>query len=351
MSKRTDVFSQVESTLPEIIQALPFQLDPEELARAQSQMKLAFQEHWRVLADCTRESIGKAMVLSTISGLFPGGKNPDVWLIPRKNRHKGGAVECNWQISFRGWVRLARRNGYDVWPALVFDGEEYAIGGGTSPSIQHDVDLRLDRGWDAIIGGYILAKPNEQRWQDAKFMALTKDQIQQRRAKAQDDRIWKEWPDEQSLKTLCSYGGARELWPMDERSRWTAAMDTTEYIGDENVIDIQPGQTRSSKLVQRLTAGPDDSLAWDVPEEPEREPVERKQAKSEPKGKAKKKAAKSGSGNLFEGTLDEQLQQAVEAEYDGDLDAAMMDVFGKDAPVSASKLTDDDKRKMLEEMG
>lgn len=348
---RIEVFEHVENTLPEIIQALPFQLDQDELARAQSQMKLAFQEHWRVLQHCTAESVGKAMILSTISGLFPGGQNPDVWLIPRKNKDKGNVVECNWQISYRGWVRLARRNGYDAWPVLVYDGEDYKILGGTKPSIHHEVDLRLDRGWKNIVGGYILAKPNELSWQDAKHMTLTKAQIQERRNKAQTDKIWKEWPDEQSLKTLCSYGGARELWPMDERSRWTAAMDTTEYVGDENVIEIEPGQTRSSKLVQRLTAGRGESLAWDVPEEPEREPVEAKQAKAEPKGKAKKKAAKSGSGNLFEGTLDEQLQQAVEAEYDGDLDAAMMDVFGKDAPVSSSKLTDDDKRKMLEKMG
>ena len=48
------------------------------------------------------------------------GPRPDVWLIPRRNKHKGNNLECNWQMSFRGFIRLRppRRVGAGAGPRL-----------------------------------------------------------------------------------------------------------------------------------------------------------------------------------------------------------------------------------------
>ncbi len=56
---------------------------------------------------------------------------------------------------------------------------------------------------------------------------LRKEQIAQRRDKAETDNIWKEWLEEQIIKTLKAYGGRRELWPCDPTSRHVIYADVT----------------------------------------------------------------------------------------------------------------------------
>lgn len=213
------------------IERLPFVVGDDDLDRAQRHMLLAFGPGASPqLRQCTPESIGYAIALSAMSGLMPGGPMPDVWLIPRKNRHNGNRVEANWQISARGYVRLARRAGWDLDPVLVFRGEAFQLTRGTSPGIVHVPDVDTARGYDDIRLGYAVAtSPNGLR----KFAVLRKGQIDQRRAKAETQNIWNEWPEEMALKTVSAYAGRRELFPCDPGARHAIEADVTESINVE----------------------------------------------------------------------------------------------------------------------
>ena len=215
-------------------ESLPFVLSPDGLEESKARMALVFSNGAAPqLAACTRESIAHAIVLSAMSGLFPGGPMPDVWLIPRRNRKKGGALEANWQISARGYTRLARRAGYQVVPTLVYKDEQFAVQKGTSPSLTHVPDVDKEQGYDDIRLGYVVVTSPDK---EVAFAILRKDQIDKRRAKAQDQGIWREWPEEQSLKTLCSYAGRREMWPCDPQARHVIDAD------DKSVLASPPVQ-------------------------------------------------------------------------------------------------------------
>lgn len=242
----------VGATIHNVIAALPLSVPEEQLKRARTQFRVAFTTDPKGdLMRCTPESVAKAIVLSAISGLHPGGPRPDIWLIPRKNRHNNNLLECNWQMAFRGYVRLARRAGYELEPVLVFDGERYEIEEGVTPVVRHWRDLNVARTWDSLIFGYIRVYPTGRREQTT-LAYLTKAEIQKRRNKAQDPSIWNEWPLEQSYKTLCSYAGAREMFPTDDPSRYVMVASESSEIGAPTSTQVAVGGVRN--LEQRLLA-------------------------------------------------------------------------------------------------
>lgn len=221
------------------VSALPFSVADDDLERARAHMMLAFSPAASPqLAACTPQSIGYCIALSALSGLLPGGPAPDVWLIPRRRKLPDGSrvQEANWQISARGYQRLARRAGWDLMPVLVYHGERFEITRGTSPGIVHVPDVDTAQSYQTIRLGYAVATGPDGR---RDFCYLRKDQIDQRRAKAQDDTIWSEWPEEQALKTVAAYAGRRELFPCDPAARHAINADITEGQA-QTVVGSQP---------------------------------------------------------------------------------------------------------------
>jgi recombinational DNA repair protein RecT len=225
-----DPFAEFEKDIErltlEMVQAMPFSVPAEQFARAQAKMKLAFTNTRASLVECTPQSVGRCVALSALSGLYPGGHNPDVDIIPRKNKDLGNVVEANWQISWRGYKRLARRNGYEVEPVLVYQGDVYKITRGSTTTVTHEPAPlgSVERGWATMLGGYVKVYPVG-REDLARFEDLTKAQIAKRRAKAQSDVFWSGWTDEMALKTLCRYAGQRELFPCDDQTRFLIKQD------------------------------------------------------------------------------------------------------------------------------
>jgi len=88
---------------------------------------------------CEIRSVYKAMLLSAQSGLIPDGITQHAHLIPRKNNKKGGVLECNLQIGYRGYLVLCRRSGeVDVIKAtLVRLGDVFEEIRGTKDEILH----------------------------------------------------------------------------------------------------------------------------------------------------------------------------------------------------------------------
>lgn len=228
--ERIDPYAELERDVEAMtlafVQAMPFSVPPQQLARAQAKMKLAFMNTRSDLTGCTPQSVGRAVALSALSGLYPGGHNPDVDIIPRRNKDLGNSLEANWQISWRGYKRLAFRNGYDVEPVLVFRGDVYRITRGSNPTIVHEPAPlgSVERTWETLQGGYVKVYPIGNP-AAARFEDLTREQIAQRRRKAQSDTFWAAWPLEMALKTLCRYAGRRELFPCDDQTRYLIHAD------------------------------------------------------------------------------------------------------------------------------
>lgn len=238
------------------IAALPLTVPDGELKRARARLRVALSEDSQgKLRECTADSVAKAIVLSALSGLFPGGPSPDVDLIPRKNRHRGNALECNWQITFRGYIRLARRVAWDLEPVLVFAGDEFDYEEGSEPRVRHKPNLDTPQTWETLRLGYVRVFPGDRKY--TKLALLTKDRIAQRRARAQDDGIWKQWPLEMALKTLCHYAGAREMFPCDDPTRYAIAADVEAEAGADLELparrSVTPGATLTS--LRELTDG------------------------------------------------------------------------------------------------
>lgn len=256
LAKRSPYEVFVDRMTTQVVAALPISVPDSDLKRTRARFRVAFSaDAQRALQECTPDSVARAIVLSALSGLFPGGPRPDVWLIPRRNKHRGNAMEANWQMSYRGYIRLARRAGWELEPVLVFEGERFKIREGDNPGVEHDRDLDLPATWETLRYGYIRIFPAGQR-QQARIAYLNKAEIQKRRNKAQDQGIWNEWPLEMALKTLCNYAGAREYFPTDDPARYAMESSEQAEIGGTPVLELppEPHGARTAALAEKLKA-------------------------------------------------------------------------------------------------
>lgn len=275
VDQKQQYHAYVDRLTTQVIAALPISVPDDQLKRSRARFRVAFSADAQgALLECTADSIARAIVLSAMSGLFPGGPKPDVWLIPRRNKHKGNALEVNWQLSFRGFIRLARRAGWDLEPVLVFEGEDFKIEEGNAPKIHHVRNLDTPHTWETLRYGYVRVFREGQR-SGAKIAYLTKDQILQRRRKAQDDGIWKEWPLEMALKTLCNYAGNRELFPVDDPARYAMEASEQAELGSGSAAELGsrtapplPVSSRSDLLLDKLNS---EAIDLPVAAEPTRE--------------------------------------------------------------------------------
>ena len=228
------------------IAAMPLNINDADLKRARARLKLAFTEQsaGSGLLECTPLSVARCLAQSAMTGLFPGGHHPDVYLIPRRNRRNGNRKEANWQISYHGYIRLCRRNpGWDLTPRVVFAGETFEYEFGLDPKLIHKPGARAferpDELWDAIVAGYVVVE--RPAGMLPRFDVLTKQQIEARRACAKDQDVWNKWPYEQTLKVLCSYAGHREMFPTDDPMRYAMQLDV-----DAGTIKSAPPEKRLS---------------------------------------------------------------------------------------------------------
>ena len=205
----------------QFVKDLPFVVGNESLTEARRHLWLAFGRGSPDLFKCSDQSIAYAIALSAMSGLYPGGPRPDVWLIPRYS-NAAKCLECNWQISSRGYQRMAATAHYRTRAYVVHDHDKFEIAQGSAPAILHEPHMGKAGTWDTIMCAYITVVDTDGRME---FAVLRKDQIEKRRAKAQHDGIWTEWPEEQTLKTMHAYAGAREMWPTDGAARHAMAAD------------------------------------------------------------------------------------------------------------------------------
>ncbi len=256
MSKRGENMSQLEkvedNSIAEharlCIENLPFVVGDNDLGRAQKHLALVFSSASADLIECTKESIGRAVAFSAMSGLMPGGSRAPVWLIPRWNKTIR-AREANWQIAARGYQELAFRAGYRLDPRLVHEGDQFTLEYGEAEKIVHVPNLVKP---GKVIGGYVYARSLEM---PPGFVHMTREMINERKECSQDDGTWKKWPKEMALKTLCAYAGARGLFPADTGAKHAMAM--SEVPAPEQMVVAEAPLITGASLINPEFSEPD----------------------------------------------------------------------------------------------
>lgn len=185
------------------------------------------------LYDCSPQSIVKAIAMSALTGLMPGGPMPDVYL----HRQSG---ELEWSVSYRGLVKMGSRDGTMLQAVPVFVSDEFTIERGLNPNIIHLPDPSGDRTFDALVGVYVVAiRPNGHKV----FEYMSVEDVKKRRAisrswngRRQNMSPWHNWPVEMALKTGYRYAIQRGLVPIHDTM--TAVLQYEDKY-NHDVVDVQ----------------------------------------------------------------------------------------------------------------
>ena len=204
--------SVVESKASDFLQAM---VGTEGGSQAAGRVALAFRQAAQTndrLYSCDPASVAQAVALSAMTGLMPGGPLPDVYLLPR-------GKNLQWQVSHRGFSKLAANNGVRLRTKAVFESDTFNVIEGTEPSLEHIPDLNADQSWDTLKAVYVVAF-----YQDGSkdFVVIRKADIEKRRANSdaykrdKNRSPWGQWPIEMALKTGLRYAFARGIVPMND---------------------------------------------------------------------------------------------------------------------------------------
>lgn len=168
--------------------------------RVYSMLMLACQKNADI-ALCTPASIVNAALLCAQTGLDASGTSGQVYLIPRRNKDRGGALEVNWQLGYKGMLALARRSGIieDIDAKAVHEGDVFEVGYGPNAKLVHEPKLRGMPG--PTIGAYCWYILRGSTRPVVRF--LTIDEIEDRRSRSQmpNGPAWRDDYDSMAAKS------------------------------------------------------------------------------------------------------------------------------------------------------
>ncbi|MEK7092609.1 MAG: recombinase RecT, partial [Patescibacteria group bacterium] len=151
------------------------------------------------LAACTTASLAGAMIQSAILNLDPTPQFGLCWFIPYKN--KQGILECQFQMGYKGYKKLAVRTGKvkEIYAVCVYDKDDFQETQGLNRDLMHVPCIEDDRGklWKV----YAVIKYKEG---GENFKVLSREKVYHIRAKSKslgEDSPWNNDEDEMWLKT------------------------------------------------------------------------------------------------------------------------------------------------------
>lgn len=181
----------LEKAKGRLAQVIAKNIDPERLIRV---AQLAMSQNPRLL-ECTAESLLVSLMECGQLGLEPNGVLGDAYLIPYKNgrlsREMGRPVyEAQFQIGYRGLVKLVRRSGeIGVVEAVeVYEGDAFEFERGLRPILRHRPAPASERG--ELTHAYAIARYRDGSGEQ--FEVMDRDQIEmiRRRSKSAEDGPW-----------------------------------------------------------------------------------------------------------------------------------------------------------------
>lgn len=143
------------------------------------------------LLECTPDSFYSALHLAAQIGLEPEGPHGHFYLIPRANKHRGGAKEAIPLIGYKGLCELARRSGQitRLDAHLIYEGETFAYDRGTG-AISHPYRMDVDRTDAKIVGAYATAHLKDCAQPIVCVLTRAEIDARRRRSLARDGGPW-----------------------------------------------------------------------------------------------------------------------------------------------------------------
>lgn len=170
---------------------------------------------------CSEASIVRAIAMSALTGIMPGGAMAKCYLIPKKIKQQW---ELQWWANHRALKGFANAAGWDVSCTPVHEDDSFDIENDVithRPNPDRNPDFKTLRGF--VVRAWPFAHPESKT---ARF--VNRQTIDERRAKSDskdsDWSPWNNWFLEMAEKTALKYAAARGLFPLD---------DAADYINDE----------------------------------------------------------------------------------------------------------------------
>lgn len=195
------VTKALDQYTPNLQAALPSGF-PGGVKRFQRIVRTAVNSNPDLLA-CDPITVVAGAIQAAQLGLTPNLQG-QCWLVPRKNKDRGGRLEATFQVGYRGLIELAARADVHVRADTVKHGDFYVEESGLAPRLEH---VKAGRGhpqapatqrgdawlWYAI-GESAL-------WSVPRFAGLDRAEVERfrRESSAPNSPAWTKWYDEMAM--------------------------------------------------------------------------------------------------------------------------------------------------------
>jgi recombination protein RecT len=145
------------------------------------------------LHKCTRGSVMDCVLQAGELGLTLDGRL--CYAIPY-------GAQCQLQISYKGYVHIARKAGLikDAYARLVYRGEAWKLRHSNGRDvIEHDVDLTIEQKDENVIGAYVILDMPDGR---TRYEFMRRAELDACRRVAKGSRAWSEWFGEMAKKSV-----------------------------------------------------------------------------------------------------------------------------------------------------
>lgn len=191
------------------------------------------------------DSIAACISLSMRTKLYPGGPNPDVYLVPQSG-------ELQWRVTHRGIAKTLAREGFHVMAVPVGNADTVRVSmGEVVEHVQHLTDS--PQSLNELLGVCVVVR----RMGDSAVLARLWTSVSVIDARRKSSRMsnygpWVDWPIEMAQKTAILYHAARGHIPAESQ-----AMDdiTTADHGD-TVLTAIPAPAQAPALQIQEAAKP-----------------------------------------------------------------------------------------------
>ncbi len=138
------------------------------------------------LMECTKETIVGSIMRCVILGLDATPELGECYLIPRKNKKRGGVMECNFEVGYKGYISMAFYTGQfkSVSARFVRENDFFQYEYGLIEKCVHRVGgLSLEKGklthvyvvWEFLNGGKYFEVMDEDEINAVKNVSQAKD--------------------------------------------------------------------------------------------------------------------------------------------------------------------------------
>ena len=263
LTRNMSIADMIRALEPEIKRALPSVITPERFTR----MALSAINNTPKLSECTPMSFIAAMMNAAQLGLEPNTPLGQAYLIPYKNH---GALECQFQLGYKGLIDLAYRNErmQSIEAHTIHENDEFYYELGLEPKLRH-VPSWEDRG--EIKGFYAVFRMDNGGY---RFEVMSREDVDRfaaaysRAFASEKGSPWKTNYEEMAKKTvikkLLKYAPIkadfRKAMSLDETIKTELSVDMSE-VRNEDVVDGTYQEAGEENLTQGQIEEPRPSRA------------------------------------------------------------------------------------------